>query len=99
MSITLLVTENTEHLENAQDLGFGAFVHGEHVSAIGLADDVICISQDIFLLNHILNISLDYCQKYHVTISPERKCNIPGGRNQPYTRCKRIVFIRSEEWE
>ena len=40
------------------------------VSDIGQADDVALISNDLHSLQCLLDLSLFYCQKYHVSLSP-----------------------------
>ena len=42
------------------------------VSAIGLADDTICISDDIFKLAGLVHLASEYCSAYHVTLVPEK---------------------------
>ena len=42
------------------------------VSSIGQADDVVLLSDDINLLSHLLTLTLDYCEKHHVTLAPEK---------------------------
>ena len=71
-SSDLYAVYNNEQLDNAQDVGLGIDVHDEHVASIGLADDVVCLSHDVHLLKHILELSFDYCKKYHVTLAPEK---------------------------
>ena len=60
---------NDEQLNVAQDSGFGVPLGPVVVSAIGQADDVALISNDLQSLQGLLDLTLSYCSKYHVTLS------------------------------
>ena len=68
----LYITYNNEQLDVAQQSQLGIHLHDLHVGAVGHADDVLLISDDILLLKHLLQLSLDYCQKYHVTLAADK---------------------------
>ena len=67
----LYITYNNEQLDVAQESGLGVHLHDLHVGSVGQADDVALLSADIFFLNHLLQLTLEYCAKYHVTLAPE----------------------------
>ena len=71
-SSDLYVIYNNEQLDNAQASGLGIDVGDVHVAAAGQADDVLLISHDLNYLNHLLQLTLDYCDKHHVTLAPEK---------------------------
>ena len=68
----LYTVYNSEQLTTAQDAGLGIQVDNVEVSAIGQADDVVLLSYDLFLLKNLLQLTLDYCGKHHVTLAPEK---------------------------
>ena len=63
---------NNEQLELAQNSNFGVPLGPVTISGIGQADDVALISNDIYALQGLLDLSLYYCQKYHVGLSTEK---------------------------
>ena len=65
---------NNEQINSAQDSGFGTTIGHSDVSvaAIGLADDTALVSQDIYVLQHLLQLTLNYCEKYQVQLSPSK---------------------------
>ena len=63
---------NADQLTSAQEVGLGVRLGNLCVSSIGQADDVVLISDDIFFLNNILRLTLDYCASHHVTLAPEK---------------------------
>ena len=71
-SSDLYGTYNNEQLDSAQESGLGLHYHDIHIAAVGQADDVVLVSDDIFFLNHLLQLTLDYCKKFHVTLAPEK---------------------------
>ena len=68
----LYITYNNEQLDVAQESGLGVHVHDLHVGSVGQADDVALLSADVFFLSHLLQLTMDYCAKYHVTLAPEK---------------------------
>ena len=60
---------NNEQLDSAQLSGLGAIVEDEEIAAIGQADDTVLVSHDIFQLQHLLQLTLSYCEKYQVQLS------------------------------
>ena len=66
---------NNCQLETAQDSELGVDLGGPEpliVSSIGQADDVGLVSNDIFALQSLLELSLQYCKKHHVTLRPDK---------------------------
>ena len=68
----LYIIYNNEQLDTAQDSGLGINLHGIEISAIGQADDCVLVSDELFYLKNLLDLSLDYCKKYHVLLAPEK---------------------------
>ena len=66
------ITYNNEQLQNAQESGLGASIGNEEIAAIGQADDVVLLSHDIRYLANLLELTMDYCKKHHVTLAPEK---------------------------
>ena len=66
---------NNEQVETAQQSKLGVQLGGAQpqvISAIAQADDVCLLTNDIFSLQNLLQLSLSYCKKYHVTLSAEK---------------------------
>ena len=66
---------NNEQLETAEASQLGVELGGSDpliVSAIGQADDVALISNDIFCLQNLLQLSLLYCARHHVTLRADK---------------------------
>ena len=60
-----------EQLMTAQDSALGvSFGKDLVVSAIGQADDTVVVSNDLHKLNCLLQLSLAFCKKYNVSLSP-----------------------------
>ena len=62
---------NNSQLEAAQESALGVDLGGTEkltVSAIGQADDVALVSNDIFSLKNLLHLSLEYCRRHHVQL-------------------------------
>ena len=68
---------NNEQLTTAQSSELGAYIGSSVISAIGQADDVILISNDIHSLQLLVNLTEEYCQKYRVQLEP-RKTKLLG---------------------
>ena len=60
---------NNEQISGAQTSGFGTSIGNVNVAAIGLADDTALVSNDISQLQHLLQLTLNYCQEYQVQLS------------------------------
>ena len=62
-------TYNNEQLNVPQETDFGVHLNAGdvHVAAIGQADDT-----DIHKLEFLLNLTLQYCDKHHVVLSPTK---------------------------
>ena len=63
---------NNEQLDTAQESKLGLHLHGLQVAAIGQADDCVLVSDDLLSLKYLLELTLDYCKKYHVQLAPEK---------------------------
>ena len=63
---------NNDQLKDAHESSLGIDIDGIVISSIGQADDVALISNDLQSLQGLLDLSLSYCSKYHVTLSSEK---------------------------
>ena len=63
---------NNEQLYRAQNSCLGVDIKSSTVSAIGQADDVILVSDDIFNLKLLVRLTLDYCANYRVKLVPSK---------------------------
>ena len=62
------IVYNNEQLQVAQDSELGVPFGPVTVSSVGQADDVALISNDIYALQGLLDLSLTYCKKFNVTL-------------------------------
>ena len=72
LSDRLYKLANNEQLSTAQDSMLGITMNGVCVSSIGQADDTCLVSDCIFKLQHLLQLTVEYCSKYHVELVPEK---------------------------
>ena len=82
LSDRLYKLANNEQLSVAQDSNLGLPMGQLVVSAIGQADDSCLVSDCIFKLQHLLQLTVEYCQKYHVELVPDKTkllCFSPRG--------------------
>ena len=63
---------NNEQFDSAQESGLGVPFHDQEVAAIGQVDDCVLLADSLFSLKNILTLTLDYCNKYHVKLAPEK---------------------------
>ena len=61
---------NNEQLNVPQETDFGLSTANVHVASIGQADDCVLVSSDLHKLKFLLHLTLQYCKKYHVQLSP-----------------------------
>ena len=61
---------NNEQLIDTHETDFGVSIYNIHVASVGQADDTALLSHDLHQLNLLLQITLQYCQKHHVQLSP-----------------------------
>ena len=54
----------------SQTTDFGLTTGDVHVAAIGTADDCVLVSSDLYKLKFLLHLTLQYCDKYRVELSP-----------------------------
>ena len=73
LSDRLYKLANNELHNVAQASGLGLNIGNICVSSIGLADDSCLASNCIFKLQNLLQLTIDYCRKYHVELVPEKK--------------------------
>ena len=60
---------NNELLDTIQMSGQGVDLGGDLVvSCVGQADDVALLSNDVYSLHNILQLTLSYCEKFHVKL-------------------------------
>ena len=75
---------NNEQIISAQDSGFGASIENVPVAAIGLADDTALVSHDASELQHLLQLSLNYCKNIKLSFPqprPSSLCSLQMTRN------------------
>ena len=63
---------NSSQVQSSQSSRLGVPLGPEHVASIAQADDVALCSNDIFNLQCLLNLTVDYCSKYSVELSSEK---------------------------
>ena len=63
---------NGDQLTCSQESKLGVDLGAVHVAAIRQADDVASISTDVWSLNNLLTLNLDYCSQNHVILAPEK---------------------------
>ena len=64
---------NNQQITTANDSELGVVMgEGLVISAIGQADDVALVSNDIFKLQNLLTLSLEFCRRHHVHLSSEK---------------------------
>ena len=83
---------NNEQMTSAQTSGFGAFIKDVKIAAIGQADDTALVSNDINELQHLLQLSLDYCAKYQVELSAVKtKLLVFSASHSDYTKYAQLI--------
>ena len=63
---------NNEQLQISQLSNLGVNIGNIHVAAIGQADDVVLLSNDMYSLSNLFSLTMSYCSKYHVKLSHEK---------------------------
>ena len=72
--------------------GFGTSVGPVHVASIGLADDTANVSNDISELQHLFQLSLNYCDEYQVELSAVKtKLLIFSPFESDYTKYSKLI--------
>ena len=61
---------NNEQLNVAQSSELGVDIGSTVISAVGQADDVILVSNDIYALKLLLKLTENYCAKFRVKLEP-----------------------------
>ena len=68
LSSDLYKQYNNELLRIVQSTNLGVPLGSSVVSAVGQADDTGLLSNNLYRLNHILQLALEYCVKYNVQL-------------------------------
>ena len=63
---------NNEQFNTAQSSRFGVSLGNITISSIGQADDSVILSSCFHQLGHLLHLTLLYCKKYKVEMTPEK---------------------------
>ena len=63
---------NNEQFRSAQDSLLGVNIGLFWISSIAQADDSVLLSSDIHQLSNLLQLTLQYCHKYKVVMTPEK---------------------------
>ena len=63
---------NNVQLSTAQDSGLGVDMGGSVISSIGQADDTALVSNCLTKLSDLLQLTTEYCKKYHVELVAEK---------------------------
>ena len=63
---------NNEQFTTAQESKFGVDIGPLSISCVGEADDSVLFSTDIHQLGHLLQLTMAYCKKYKVEMTPEK---------------------------
>ena len=63
---------NNEQLDTAQSTNLGADIGSDVISAVGQADDVMLMSNDLNDLHLLVRLTEQYCQKYRVKLEPKK---------------------------
>ena len=71
-SDSLYKLANNDQLNVAQLSNLGVDLGSCVISGIGQADDSALLANDIHSLQNLLLLTLDYCQRYNVTLVPEK---------------------------
>ena len=79
---------NNEQLVTAQGSDLGIDIGSSVISAVGQADDVLLVSNDIFSLQLLVKLTEDYCQKFRVKLEP-RKTKLLG-----YCKKKTEILVK-----
>ena len=83
---------NNEQLVVAQESGLGSLVGDKLVAAVGQADDSALCSNDINQLQFLLNLSVQYCEKYQVELSTAKtKLLVFTAKDTEYTKYCKLV--------
>ena len=61
---------NNEQLEVAQSSNLGVDIGSSVISAVGQADDVILLTNDLYDLKLLLRLTENYCDKFRVKLEP-----------------------------
>ena len=83
---------NNEQISTAQNSGFGSMVGDEHVGSLAQADDDALVSNDTNELQHLLQLALDYCDKYQVELSAVKtKLLVFGPPDSDYVKYAKLT--------
>ena len=82
---------NNEQLTAAQESALGADIGSSIISAVGQADDVVLLSNDVYNLQLLVTLTEEYCKKYRVKLEP-KKTKLLGFSN----KCNEILVKLAE---
>ena len=83
---------NNEQLCMAQDSGLGTAISGLPVAAVGQADDTALLSNNIHQLQHLLDLSILYCNKHQVKLSAGKTKLLVYSKNETdYTKYVKLL--------
>ena len=63
---------NNNHLKATQRSNLGVNLESSVLSGIGLADDTLLLSDNIFNIKNLMTLTNDYCHKYKVALVPSK---------------------------
>lgn len=82
---------NNTQLRTSQESQLGINIESSVISAIGQADDVILVANDIYDLQLLVKLTENYCEKYRVKLEPAKTKLIA------YSRKPFEVFVKIAE--
>ena len=84
---------NNDQIKDAQESGLGIPVGDLEIAAISQADDVVLLSHDVYYLDNLLQLTLDYCKKHHVTLAPEKTklLSFSGTKQKPLVDYQMLI--------
>ena len=83
-----------EQLSLSQDSNLGVSLHGITISAIGQADDTVLVSNSLQSIQNLLDLSLDFCRRNHVSLCIE-KTKLQGMGPQSMAESMRYMKMTS----
>ena len=93
---------NNEQLTVPQESDLGIHLGDVHVASIGQADDTVLVSANLHKLEFLLHLTLQYCKKYNVELSPSKtklQLYCPPGRpsDELYLKAASSLSIAGRE--
>ena len=89
---------NNDQLHTAQLTQLGIRLGSHVVSSIGQADDSALVANDVFCLQNLLLLTLEYCQRNNVTLVPEKTkllafCPVGHEQSVEYSKLRSPINI------